>query len=145
MQLEIPCKICKKPLKMTLPDDLDEESLRMLLPMVAHDRCHDLSTRKTRALEQISKVAQTWINTRLEPQPRNIAQIRDSLRETLREVTQKLCYIDADYLGHPGELVWTPEVVDRLMQDPGNWDKIVTEMRKRVTTHFRKAHPAYQI
>lgn len=124
--IETPCKLCHKPARTFFEDGADPAAVDKFLPMVAHDRCADLTRRRRDLRDKIIDLC-----FMIERTPDMKEEARDKVRALLTKATKALAETLMDTY-RAKTLLWSPDFVDLLMEQPKQSPRIIREYHDEV-------------
>lgn len=127
------CKLCRKPIRLQLEDA--HQPPDFFLQMVTCSKCIEMVDTRRKAIDTITAGMSAHFRAKedkeLAKKPAARSEAMQKARQMLTDGTKSLAMVTAEFYGKPGELVWTPRIVDALLShDDGGWWKELTHYRE---------------
>ena len=126
------CKACKRELVVSSDDECPVEWVAKILPMACCNRCYDLKTEKDKAVSIIAGACVTLFQA-----SKKSDELMTRTRDTLT-IGTKLYSRFLAQLYNSKVQVWDVEFVNILIEQPGRWQKIVSDYRRE----FKRSYAA---
>lgn len=124
--IDFKCKLCGRPGTSQCADDYDDVGdAQKLVPMLCHDACYDLWSRR-RGIED--KIYRVCVNL-VQGGSAGKAAAAEKAKNLLRLLTQKYAAWARD-AAHKENIIWDEEIVSLLFDKPEDWSLILKNYRR---------------
>lgn len=128
------CRICTKPLVLSIADEYAElGDPAGLIKMATCNRCHDLKSKRDECHERIQRACAVLISA-----GSNRKNVEAKLREVLQRLTRRYAEVVAEF--HNAQTIyWNPAFAELLMDHPDRWHSILGRFRLDCRRDYKSA------
>lgn len=130
MKASTHCKICKKPMSVTIDDGFPEEGIGRWLPMATCNPCFDLYKERQTIRDRVKVICEWLSRTRMVNQAK-ATEKEPEVRDKLNRLTKDYVKVVARFYRDP-TAPWSEEITEEMLYQPEKWDGILDFVSKRI-------------